>query len=481
MKVLWLCNIMPPAAAECLGLEASNKEGWVSGLAQAVLAHQGENGIALSMAFPVPGEMIPEGQEICSGTASMEIPAGEGSAPSKASFSFYGFPEDVIHAEKYDARLEPVLKKIVHIAEPDIVHCFGTEYPHTLAMCRIFPRKDRILLGLQGLCSLLAEAYYADLPDEVIRSVTFRDWLKKDSLRQQQQKFVLRGNREREAAGLAGNITGRTGWDRLHAGQWNPKAHYHAMNECLRQEFYGPVWREDQCIPHSVFLSQGDYPLKGLHYMLYAMPEILEEYPDAKVYVAGNSIVEYGTWKQKLKISAYGKYLRSLMKRFSLEEKVVFLGKLDAGQMRDRYLKSSLFVCCSALENSPNSLGEAMLLGMPCVTARVGGVSSLFDDKADGIAYEGYRAAGDKKPEEKSFRGEESVRAFAGYSGGSREKGQGSSLEEVSGRLAAAVLEMWGDPEKRQAYSQNARRHAMETHDRERNYRRLVEIYEEIL
>ena len=32
MKVLWVCNIMLPVIAEALHKEASNKEGWLSGL-----------------------------------------------------------------------------------------------------------------------------------------------------------------------------------------------------------------------------------------------------------------------------------------------------------------------------------------------------------------------------------------------------------------------------------------------------------------
>ena len=42
----------------------------------------------------------------------------------------------------------------------------------------------------------------------------------------------------------------------------------------------------------SFYECQGDYPIKGLHYMLQAMPEILKDYPDAEIYVAGNSIIK---------------------------------------------------------------------------------------------------------------------------------------------------------------------------------------------
>lgn len=450
MKVLWLCNIALPVVARHMGMEGSNKEGWISGMAGTVLAGQQENGIRLSVAFPVSPDMLPPGEEIRRGTVTV----------GTASLSYYGFMEDVSHPEKYDGALEPVLKKIVSIVEPDIVHCFGTEYPHTLAMCRVFPRKDRLLLGLQGLCTLYAEAYFADLPRRVIRSVTLRDFLKKDSLRQQQEKFVLRGETEREAVRIAGNVTGRTRWDRMGTAQWNPDVHYHEMNETLRPEFYGPVWTQEGCEPHSIFVSQGDYPIKGLHYMLSALPAILRAYPDTKLYVAGNSLVEYRTLKQKLKISAYGKYLRSLLKQGGIEERVTFLGKLDAERMRDRYLASDAFVCCSSIENSPNSLGEAMLLGVPCISADVGGISSLFTNGVDGILYRGFSGDG---------------------ASGLEDGDDGGELEAVAGRLAEAVIRMWSDQAKKEEYSRNARHHALKTHDGDRNYRRLVEIYEEIL
>ncbi len=441
MKVLWLCNIMLPVIARQLYLEVSNKEGWLSGLAEAVLERRQENGIELSVAFPMQGEDLPEGREI-------------------AGMRCYAFPEDVGHPEKYDENLEPVLKKIVDKVEPDVVHCFGTEYPHTLAMCRIFPHKDRLLAGFQGLCTLLAEAYFANLPEKVTDRVTLRDWLKRDGLRQQQEKFALRGNMEREIVSLAGNVTGRTVWDRENAAKWNPHARYYHMDETLRSEFYGPVWQEEKCIPHSIFLSQGDYPVKGLHYVLLAMPIILKRYPDAHVYVTGNSLVRYRTWKQKLKISAYGKYLRKLMKDGGLKEKVTFLGNRDAAQMRDTYLASSLFVCPSSLENSPNSLGEAMLLGMPCVCAEVGGIPSLFRSGEDGIVYGGFRMSG-------------------GTSGEGEDIARGE-LERIAGNLADAVIRMWDNPEKQRIYCQNAKVHAENTYSREKNYARLIEIYTDI-
>lgn len=445
MKVLWLCNVMMPMIAEQLQLEASNKEGWLSGLAAIALQRKDESGIELGVAFPAPAELFADGQETFGKCITVQ----------GAALSCYGFREDVTRPEVYDEGLEARMREILADFQPDIVHCFGTEYPHTLAMCRVFPDKSRLLVGVQGLCTLIADAYSADLPDEVMHSVTLRDVLRRDSLMQQKEKFVKRGIMEREALKLAGNIAGRTEWDRVNTQKWNPDACYYMLNETLRQNFYETIWDGKKCVPHSIFVSQADYPIKGLHYMLKAMPAILEKYPDARIFVAGNSLVSYGTLKEKLKLPAYGKYLRRLISENRLQDRVVFPGRLNAEQMKEQYLRSSVFVCCSAVENSPNSLGEAMLLGMPCVSADVGGIPSIFTGGEDGILYHGH-----VEEEERNNR---------------------CDFECISKKLADSVLAIWENPEKMEQYCKNARKHAKKTHDREQNYRQMTEIYAKML
>lgn len=454
MKVLWLCNVMMPMIAEQLNMEATNKEGWLSGLADVVLKKRYENGIDLAVAFPAPEMMFPAGHDVCMRTISVQ----------GGKMTCYGFREDVTRPEIYDEALEGRLKKIIDSFQPDIVHCFGTEYPHTLAMCRVFPRKSRLLIGIQGLCTACAKAYFANIPEKVIRSVTLRDYLKKDSIIEQQQKFEQRGRMEMEAVKLAKNVTGRTEWDRLYTREWNPEANYYNMNETLRRDFYGVAWDKKSCIPHSIFLSQGDYPIKGLHYMLKALPAIVARYPDTRVYVAGNSVVKYKTLKQKLKISAYGKYLRKLMRENDLNNRVIFLGRLDSARMKEQYLKSNLFVCCSSIENSPNSLGEAMLLGMPCVSADVGGIPSMFSDGEDGILYEGF------KNSRNEINNTRNAKAY-----------NEEQLENISKRLANAVINIWKDEEKMELYCKNARKHAERNHNRERNYAKMTEVYTKII
>lgn len=419
MRILWLCNIVLPDIAKKLGMKASNKEGWLSGVAHAVKeSHDFELGVC----FPVPKEH-----------AGLRL--------EEEGIRYYGFYEDTSHPEKYDSSLETELSDILSDYRPDMVHVFGTEYPHNLAMARCMKDKsDRLLVGVQGVMDIYTERFFVGVPKRVINRVTFRDFLRNDSLKTQQDKYRKRSEFEDETARITGNITGRTPFDLDFALRKNPNAKYHFLNETLRPEFYEGKWDEALCEKHSVFLSQGNYPIKGLHFMLEAMPKIIDKFPDAKLYVAGDNVTGHSSFKEKIKLSSYGKYLLELIKKNRLEEHVIFTGNLDAEGMKERLLLSNVFVCPSTCENSPNSLGEAMLLGVPCISANVGGVSGIFKADVDGIMYE---------------------------------------CEDVDS-LANAVTDMWANEEKAQEYSVNASMHAHVTHNSEINYKRLLEIYREI-
>lgn len=438
MKVLWIVNRMLPIIAESLGVESSVKEGWITGMFAQIMANTAGNGIELSIAFPAKDELA---------TFEGEIPVGDiklpnipfGISTEKQTFKAYGFYEDLNKGEKYDLKTEESLKQVINKANPDVIHVFGTEFPHCLATLKATDNPGKVLVGLQGLCHAIAEVYEADLPKSVVNRNTFRDLIKRDSIKRQKAKYAKRGENEKKAIARATYITGRTKWDRCKTKEINPDAIYLGMNETLRSCFYTGRWRQENCEPGVIFLSQGDYPLKGLHYVLEALPKILKECPDAHVYVGGQNITRHETFKEKLKLSSYAKYLLKLIKNNHLEDQVTFLGNLTAEEMREQYLRSNVFVCPSKLENSPNSLGEAMLLGVPCVAARVGGIPDLITED-EGILF----ADGD--------------------------------IDELANAIISQ-LKAEGDFAAR---LKKARGHANFNHDPEANYHTLLQIYNRI-
>ena len=383
MRVLWLCNIMLPAFAKQVGMSFSNREGWLTGSFERLIREPARSGssqplVELGVCCPVP-EHMEEGRLDADGV------------------TFYGFHENLNTPEIYQTSLENVFADIIADFAPDMVHIFGTEFPHALAMARAFGEPDRTLVGIQGLCCSIADAYMADLPYKVQRRSTFRDRYRRDSLVMQQKKFQLRAENEAELLRAAMHITGRTRFDRRETSRIHPDAVYHKLNETMRPQFYEGQWERSSVEPYSIFISQGDYPLKGFHYVLQAMPRILSKFPEAHLYVAGNSIIgnvggaitEKKKYPTPLWITSYGLYLKSLIHEYGLDGHVTMLGRLDAEQMKERFLKSHVFVCPSILENSPNSLCEAMLLGMPVVAAKVGGIGDLVLDGEEGILFPG--------------------------------------------------------------------------------------------
>ena len=439
MKVLWLCNIMLPAIAEDLGVSFSNREGWLSGLYSQFLAET--NGNELAICFPY------DNREKLNAIKARAINDG-----AKNVFKFksnqavcYGFRENLEVPEKYEIELEGQMLEILNDFSPDVIHIFGSEFPHALALTNVCKEKKRILLTIQGICGKIAKAYTGGIPAEVVSGETFRDIVKSDSIAQQQQKFAIRAKHEQLLFALIKNVTGRTHFDYEAALELNRNLKYFHLNESMRDSFYTGSWNSNKCERYSIFLSQGDYPVKGFHYILETMPRLLVKYPEAHLYVAGNDIIGdnaadmMNILKRKVKISSYGKYLKSLIMNNQLEDKVTMLGPLDEIAMKEQFLKSSVFVCPSNIENSPNALCEAMLLGMPVVAAAVGGIPSLINDGKDGLLYEP------------------------------------GNIRDLS-----AAIEITWDMETALELAKGAANRAKKTHNRIINYMRLWEIYREI-
>ena len=417
MKILWLTSIVLPEASLLMNEKATPFGGW---FVSASVTLADEYGIKLSIAFPKKG-------------------ISDVLVLKEKKIMFYAFPQ-ISEKKVRINKQNTYLKKILNQVKPDVVHIFGTECPHTLAMVNVC-EKEKVVISIQGLTSFISRHYMTGIPTKVQNRFTVRDFIKQDNLKQQQSKFIKRGFFEIEELQKVNHIIGRTTWDRACTYQINTDAKYHFCNETLREEFYKHSWDINNCEKHSIFVSQGSYPIKGLHFMLEAMPLILKRFPDTKLYVSGQNITKFDTLIEKLKISSYGKYIKELIGKYNLGKSIVFTDILDEKQICERYLKSHVFVLPSSIENSPNSLGEAMILGVPCVASDVGGVADLLKHREGGFVYQ----------------------VDAPY------------------MLAHYVCEIFVNDVLALQFSEKAKMHALKTHDRGENTKRMMEIYMEII
>ena len=413
MRLLWLCNLVPGA------------------ISQAVTGNPGSGLWMDHVLADLRRDPLLEIRVLCRGTAPTAGTAAK-------NLSYYIFPEPVMH--RYQADLEQQFRDQVWAFQPDAIHIWGTEYGHTLAMlrvCRSLGLLSKCAVSIQGLCSVYARHYAEGLPQSIYWSCTLRDLLRLDNIPGQQRKYALRGRLETEALSLTGHVIGRTPWDRACCTALAENAQYHFCNETLREDFYGGTWQYDTCRKRRIFLSSLETPIKGFHYLLEAIPIVLKKYPDATVAVPGVSFFP-ADLKGAMKQQSYHRYLCRLARSCGLEGKIDFLGRLSPADMKREYLQCNVFVLPSTVENSPNSLGEAMLLGVPCVAADVGGVSTMLKDREEGLLY----------PSTEPFL------------------------------LAAKILEIFDLEDKAAALGAAAQAHARKTHDPQANLAALRGIYE---
>ena len=412
MKLLWLCNMAPGIAQENKG-----KGGlWIDHVLADLRCCE-----EITIRILFPGK-----------------PEQKGSADDRCSYASFenGLPYE------YKEELEERFGRELAEFKPDVIHIWGTEYAHTLAMVIAAEKKnllDHLAVSIQGLCSVYTGHYAEGLSVFIQRYSTLRDAVRRDNIALQQKKFALRGKLEVQALQKVRHVIGRTPWDKACTHAVNSAAAYHFCNETLREPFYEGTWQYATCQKHRIFASSCAYPVKGFHYLLEAFAQVVKEYPDATLAVPGKSFFAHG-FKASLRQSGYQKYLAELAKQHGLEGKIEFLGSLSAEQMKENYLNANVFVLPSTIENSPNSLGEAMLLGVPCVAADVGGVSTMLKHEKEGLVYQ----------------------------------------PSASYMLAHYIGEVFAMEDQAEALGAAAKLHARITHDPETNLKTLLSIYESL-
>lgn len=409
MRLAWVCNKAPLPVSRAAGIDGGVFGGWLDSTASSIL---GMDGTELLVLFP--------GGEEVSGHAG--------------ALSFCSFPADV-QPSWFADRLEAF--------KPDVVHVWGTEAPHSLkvleAACKLGIDASTVV-SIQGLVSIYGRYHYAEgVPEPVMRHPSFGDFIRRTSLEKARLAFIRHGEAERECLRLAKHVIGRTEWDKACAYQVNPNVKYHHCNESLRDEFYAGDWKLDTVERHSLFASQCSYPVKGFHYALQALSMLKADYPDVVLYTTGETVFR-DSLKRNLGRNSYQLYVARLIDELGLRDNVKFLGPLDASAMRDRYLRTHVFVSPSTIENSPNSVGEAMLLGCPVVSSNVGGVSDLLDHGKEGFLYQ----------------------SSAPY------------------MLAWYVKRLFDDDSLAMEFSHASRKRSSKTHDRDANLSTLLRIYESI-
>ncbi|SEI40445.1 Glycosyltransferase involved in cell wall bisynthesis [Dyadobacter koreensis] len=415
MRILWFA-ITPCGAAEKL-TPGSFTAGWLAALEQQV---KHDPFIDLSVSFYYNGKMDPFEYK-----SVQYYPVSRGRGQTKLAklldrLEAYQSNRDERYIEK--------LVKVIETVRPDVIHIHGTEDNFGLIQKYV---QLPVVFSIQSLLTPYREKFFSGIPYNVASSKeNLSSKLLVDSVRNNFFLFSKWAKREVEMLKPARFVIGRTSWDKRATRILAPKSLYFVGNEIMRNSFYRHEWKKQAFSPTIKIvttMSGGLY--KGLESVLKTAAILTCHNFDFQWLVVGQT--ESGKYPQMVQ--------RWLKKDYSANG-ITFLGSKTESELVDILCDADLYCQVSHIENSPNSLCEAMLLGMPVVATFAGGTDSMLENGLQGMLVQ-----------------------------------DGDSYS-----LAGAIKELAEDFEKSRWYGQNARQTALERHDPKKVANEIIDVYKEI-
>lgn len=361
MRVLWFCN-SPGLGAHRLGVHEAVGAGWITALESAL--KEGSD-VALGVSFPwdVPAvERIGEGVH-----AYLPFPRyPRGGKLRQALF-------------QQSCRLEPEsevlhLERVIALAQPDLVHIWGTEQFSGLVADRL---EIPVLVGIQGLRTQCSAVYCSGLSlGDLLRYGTAKHLLNGRSLLHEYFRYRRTAIREQRILRQARFVSGRTEWDRLACAALAPNSTYFHCDEVLRPEFHTQTMRHRKADEELRIIST----VRG---NAYKGVETVAECARLLRPLLGVP------FKWTLVGIRQGEQIHRIVERklgVSFKDLGIhLLGRKPAGEVAQELRASDVYVLSSRIENSPNGLCEAMMVGLPTVATNAGGTPSMLTHAKEGL------------------------------------------------------------------------------------------------
>lgn len=278
---------------------------------------------------------------------------------------------------RYDAKEEekqviPACLKVIEDYQPDVIHIFGSEWCFgLLKQYTSIP----IVIHIQGS---IPPYQNSSLPPAISRHSIFKSYgwnIKKKlgyyiSCRNQE----IKKQREEGILSSVNNFMGRTEWDYNLVKLYNPNANYFFCNEALN-----PLFTESQVHwqlkqrESLILLTVGAHFLKGID-VVYKTAQLLKTHwpGNFEWHIIGEPYHDSHVVEKLLSTSANALNIK-------------YLGYLAPKNIRQELLNSDFYVHPAYAENSPNSICEAQMIGVPVFATYCGGIPSLVKHRETGF------------------------------------------------------------------------------------------------
>ena len=320
--------------------------------------------------------------------------------------------------------------KIVESIKPDIIHVFGTEWPYGLIQKYT---KIPVVIHIQGAiipyCNALYPPQYNEISFVLKNFWNIRKWV---SFFIHKSYYNSWKKTEAEIWDAVSYYMGRTCWDKSVVNVQHPGATYYHVEEALRQSFINNenTWEQPEQNKKKILLSTGCSTYwKGPDMLLKTAVLLKKIKFDFTWYVAGQMPKE---------IKSYVEYMEQ--QKFS-DNNVEFLGMVNPDKLQKLLCNSNLYIHTAYIENSPNSVCEAQITGIPIISTNVGGIESLVHQDQEGILV----------PANDPWR------------------------------MAYSIIELSSNLEKQQKFSANGINHAKNRHNPDNIHNQLIYCYQDII
>ena len=287
---------------------------------------------------------------------------------------FHKIFSQVTHELESESNIQLYLD-VVNQFRPDIIHIFGTESHFGLI---IHKTKIPCIIHIQGNLTVVSLKWFSGLSKIDILKYSEK-WLllKGYGYYHDYVKNIKAAARENKIFRECHYFMGRTDWDRRITSVLSPHSKYFHCDEIMRSEFYLHQWQPKTIQTNYTIVSTiKSNVYKGLETVFECKKILAQSFPELDILWKVAGIKE----QDEISYLVERKY-KTRFKDYNIE----LLGPLLENELINELLTADLFVHPSHIENSPNSVCEAMLLGMPVIATYAGGTPSILCDKNEGL------------------------------------------------------------------------------------------------
>jgi glycosyltransferase involved in cell wall biosynthesis len=360
MKVLWFTNISCSAANKIGQNEVSG--GWLTSLETELTLR---DDIFLSICFYTYSEFEPF---TINKTTFYPIFRNDASSRIKRLLGRL-YDQDMNDSEEV-YQLLGVIEKV----NPDIIHIHGTEENFGLISQYT---KIPILISLQGILAPCSEKLFSGIPiSAAIRYEKFSSKILLNTAHTKVQNMKRWAFREEKILEHAKYVMGRTDWDRRISRILAPNSMYFTVNEVLRDAFYKCTWQHTTFDKKILIVTTSGTDFHKGFETIVKTATLLSSIQDFDF-----EWIVIGVDKRSEIVSIVCKWLKADLEKIN----ITLLGQKKETDVLQILSNASIYCQVSHIENSSNSLCEAMLVGKPIVATFAGGTSSLLENMKEGL------------------------------------------------------------------------------------------------